>query len=225
MKVTLIRYTPAPQELVALAGKLCYSPSTLDELAEGIAEHDQTKYLNKLTDMGHLSPVEHVSFTFGIEGVSRALLAQITRHRIASFSVQSQRYVGMGEMPCVTPPTFENDPDVLEEYEKVLEHIRWFYEYAVDRGIPKEDARYATPQAAQTRIVVTMNARELMHFIALRACSRAQWEIREVAKEMLKLCREVAPELFSNAGAACVRGVCPEGKLSCGHPWKGGERK
>lgn len=228
MKVTLIRYTPAPQELVALAGKLCYSPATLDELAEGIAEHDQTKYLNKLTDMGHLSPVEHVSFTFGIEGVSRALLAQITRHRIASFSVQSQRYVKMGsDEECfeyVIPPSIiALGEEAVEEYCRQMETMNeWYQEWCMKLGGGKaanEDARFVLPNAAATRIVMTMNARELMHFLSLRTCNRAQWEIRAVADEMLRLAREAAPELFGKAGCACLQGKpCPEGKLSCGHP-------
>lgn len=219
MKVTLIRYTPAPQELVAFAGKLCYSPSTLDELAEGIAEHDQTKYLNKLTDMGHLSPVEHISFTFGIEGVSRALLAQITRHRIASFSVQSQRYVKGSGLLVVMPPTIYADPVMTEEYLCLMETAEGFYKKCLERGIPAEDARYGTLQGGMTSIMMTMNARELLHFFSLRCCNRAQWEIRNLADEMLFLCRQVAPELFKKAGCACMRGEkCPEGKMTCGKP-------
>ena len=207
MKVELRRHTPIPTAICGEAAALCTASS------------DWEKSLRGAMQGGHESVLEHATFTFLIEDVSRVLLAQITRHRIASFSVQSQRYVGMGEMPCVTPPTFDDDPEVLEEYEKVLEHIRWFYEYAVDRGIPKEDARYATPQAAQTCMIVTMNARELLHFFSLRCCNRAQWEIRNLADEMLFLCRQVAPELFKKAGCACMRGEkCPEGKMTCGKP-------
>ena len=207
MKVELIRYTPAPVELVGEAAALCTASDNPDRARRGAMAS------------GHLSVAEHVSFTFRVEGVSRALLAQITRHRIASFSVESQRYVDMGEMPCVVPPSIAADPQVLEEYKQVLTHVKAFYRFAVARGIPKEDARYATPQAACTRYITTMNARELMHLFELRTCNRAQWEIREMADQMLRLARSAAPELFRKAGCACMQGKpCPEGKASCGHP-------
>ncbi len=223
--VTLIRYTPAPEELIALAGKLCYSPSTLDDLAEGIAEHDQSKYLKKLTDMGHLSPIEHASFTFGIEGVSRSLLAQITRHRIASFSVQSQRYVAMGDennsFDYIMPPAIAAlGEEEAAEYRRQMETMdQWYQQWRVKLGGGKasnEDARFVLPNAAATRIVMTMNARELIHFLSLRCCNRAQWEIREVAWQMLSLAQEAAPAIFRKAGPSCVSGACPEGKMTCG---------
>jgi len=223
--VTLIRYTPAPEELVALAGKLCYSPATLEDLAEGVAEKDQTKYLTKLTDMGHLSPIEHASFTFGIEGVSRTLLAQITRHRIASFSVQSQRYVALGGddagFDYIVPPAIAAlGEEELAEYHRQMELMdKWYQEWRVKLGGGKasnEDARFVLPNAAATRIVMTMNARELIHFLSLRCCNRAQWEIREVAWKMLELAYEATPSLFSNAGPSCLSGKCPEGKMTCG---------
>ena len=206
MNVELIRYTPAPAELVGEAAAICTAAKHRDKARRGAMAS------------GHMSVAEHASFTFRVEGVSRALLAQITRHRLASFSVESQRYVDMGDMPCVTPPTIAADPEVLDEYDKVLRHINDFYRYAVDKGIPGEDARYATPQAACTRFIVTANAREWMHIFAMRSCNRAQWEIREMADEMLRLAREAAPELFDKAGPGCVRRKCPEGKMSCGRP-------
>ena len=223
--VTLIRYTPAPEELVALAGKLCYSPATLEDLAEGIAEKDQTKYLTKLTDMGHLSPIEHASFTFGIEGVSRTLLAQITRHRIASFSVQSQRYVALGGedegFDYIVPPAIAAlGEEQVAEYHRQMELMnQWYQEWRVKLGGGKasnEDARFVLPNAAATRIVMTMNARELIHFLSLRCCNRAQWEIREVAWKMLELAYNAAPSLFGSAGPSCLSGKCPEGKMTCG---------
>ncbi len=224
-KVKLLRYTPAPEELVALAGKLCYSASDLDDLSAGIAEKDQTKYLGRLMDMGHLSPVEHASFTFGIEGVSRSLLAQITRHRIASFSVQSQRYVALGDdetgFDYVMPPAIAalGEEDAAE-YRRQMDTINgWYQTWRKKLGTGEksnEDARFVLPNAAATRMMVTMNARELMHFLSLRCCSRAQWEIRAVAWQMLELAREVAPTLFDSAGPGCLRGPCPEGKKSCG---------
>lgn len=206
MNVELIRYTPDPAELVGEAAAICTNAKHRDKARRGALAS------------GHTSILEHASFTFRIDGVSRALLAQLTRHRIASYSVESQRYVDMGEMPCVIPQTIAERPEVLEEYKQVVAHIKAFYRYAVDQGIPAEDARYATPQAACTQLIVTMNARELQHFFSMRCCNRAQWEIREMADRMLEQCREVEPDLFSKAGPGCVRGKCPEGKMSCGRP-------
>ena len=224
-KVALLRYTPAPEELIALAGKLCYSASDLEDLQEGVARRDQSKYLGRLMDMGHLSPVEHASFTFGIEGVSRSFLAQITRHRIASFSVQSQRYVALGDdetgFDYVMPPTIEAlGEEAAAEYRAQMETINTWYQTwrkrLGDGEKSNEDARFVLPNASATRMLVTMNARELQHFLALRCCNRAQWEIRAVAWEMLRLAREAAPKLFESAGPGCLRGPCPEGKKCCG---------
>ncbi len=224
-KVKLIRYTPAPEELVAMAAKLCYSASDLDDLGEGVAKKDQTKFINRLMDMGHLSPVEHASFTFGIEGVSRSFLAQITRHRIASFSVQSQRYVALGDdetgFDYIVPPAIEalGEEDAAE-YRRQMEQMNGWYQAwrkkLGDGEKSNEDARFVLPNAAATRMLVTMNARELTHFLSLRCCSRAQWEIRSVAWQMLALAYEAAPALFEDAGPGCLRGPCPEGKKCCG---------
>ncbi|MDD7413942.1 MAG: FAD-dependent thymidylate synthase [bacterium] len=223
--VKLLRYTPAPEELVAMAGKLCYSPASLDDLQERIETHDQSKYLKKLTDMGHLSPIEHASFTFGIEGVSRSLLAQITRHRIASFSVQSQRYVAMGDeergFDYVMPPAIRAlGEDAAEEYRRQMEQINEWYQAWRERlgggTSANEDARFVLPNGAATRMLVTMNARELIHFLALRCCNRAQWEIREVAWQMLEQAYAAAPQLMRLAGPSCLHGACPEGRMSCG---------
>ena len=217
--VKLIRYTPVPEEIVAMAGRLCYSPSDLDALEERVSRQDQSKYLQKVSSMGHHSLLEHAVFTFGLEGVSRALLAQITRHRVASFSVQSQRYVGMEEdFDYVVPPSIrELGEDAVAAYCAQMEQIGAWYAQWMER-VPKEDARFLLPNAASTRMLVTMNARELLHFFSLRCCNRAQWEIREVAWRMLDLAKEAAPDLFHRAGPACLFGSCPEGKTTCGHP-------
>ena len=220
--VILIEYTPDPERVVASAGRLCYSSAEIDDLLESVSAKDQTKYLNMLRRLGHLSTFEHVSFTFGIEGVSRALLAQITRHRIASFSVQSQRYVGQsGEhgFDYVVPERVRAlGGEYVQRYAQQMaqldEWYRGWLELVGDDG--KEDARFVLPNAAATRMVVTMNARELTHFFTLRCCNRAQWEIREVAWQMLKLVHDVAPALFDECGPGCLRGACPEGKMSCG---------
>ena len=224
--VKLLRYTPAPEELVAMAGKLCYSPASLDDLQERIETHDQSKYLKKLTDMGHLSPIEHASFTFGIEGVSRSLLAQITRHRIASFSVQSQRYVALGDdengFDYVVPPRIAalGEEAEAEYHAQMAQMNAWYQAWRKRLGAGEasnEDARFVLPNAAATRMLVTMNARELLHFLSLRCCNRAQWEIRSVAWQMLALAYEAAPALFGKAGPGCLRGACPEGRKCCGH--------
>ena len=217
--VVLIEYTPNPDSVVAAAGRLCYSNADIDALRTRVSEKDQTKYLRKL---GHLSTFEHVSFTFGIEGVSRALLAQITRHRIASFSVQSQRYVGQsGEdgIDYILPPEIEKLGDeYVKRFADQMDMMdKWYREWLELLGEGgKEDARFVLPNAAATRMVVTMNARELNHFFALRCCNRAQWEIRDVAWQMLKLAHEAAPALFDECGPECLRGRCPEGKMCCG---------
>lgn len=210
-----------------MAAKLCYSAADIDELAQGIEQKDQAIFLQRLMDMGHLSPVEHASFTFGVEGVSRSLLAQITRHRIASFSVQSQRYVsqkshGEGTFNYIVPPRIkELGEEYVKKFEEQMKQIQiWYDEWIEALGNQgeksNEDARFVLPNAAETKFVVTMNARELLHFFSLRCCNRAQWEIRNLAIEMLKQVKEVAPNLFKNAGPGCVRGKCPEGKLTCG---------
>lgn len=210
MQVKLIRCTAAPEELCGEAAALCTG-----------YEGNPVNALKGALRRGHESVAEHASFTFRIEGVSRALLAQLTRHRIASFSVQSQRYVDMGDMSVVVPPSIEFDKVLYDEYRELMERVNSFYRWAVLRGVPKEDARYVTPQAACTKLIVTMNARELMHLFELRTCNRAQWEIRRMADLMLEECTVAAPEMFKNAGCACMQGKpCPEGKNTCGKPRK-----
>ena len=215
MNVQLLAHTPAPEQLVAASAKLCYSAASIADLA-AIEADKAAEFISRLPE-AHQSPLEHVSFTFGIEGVSRAMLAQITRHRIASFSVQSQRYVNMDEFGYVIPPSIAANQDALDEYEHFMDRADLVYTYLRSSGIPAEDARFVLPNACETRMIVTMNARELLHFFSLRCCKRAQWEIRAVADEMLRLCKEVAPEIFAKAGPGCVRGHCPEGKMRCKH--------
>jgi len=226
MKVSLLRYTPAAGELLAAAGQVCYSARSIAEIAAGVEGDDA--WVERLIRMGHHSPLEHAVFTFGIEGVSRSLLAQITRHRIASFSVRSQRYVGEkgetqadGVFPYVVPPSVQAlGPDYVTEYRAQMATMQEWYDYWVrvlgGGRATYEDARYVLPNAAATSLVVTMNARELRHFFRLRLCLRAQWEIRNLAGRMLELAREAAGGLFKGAGPACVLGACPEGEMTCG---------
>lgn len=226
-KVKLIRYTADPEATVALAAKLCYSDRELDDLTDNIMASDNGAFINRLTEMGHQSPMEHAAFTFSIEGVSRALLAQITRHRIASFSVRSQRYVSEESFNYVVPPAIEElGAAAVARFVGQMDTIMdWYRDWqsALGRGEKSnEDARFILPNACETKMIVTMNARELMHFFALRCCNRAQWEIRNVAWLMLEEVVKVAPNLFRDCGPGCLRGDCPEGKKSCG---KGAEVK
>lgn len=240
MKVTLLTHTPEPEKIIAAAAKLCYASSDIDTLLDGLTEEKTVNFLNMLSGLGHLSPIEHITFTFGIEGVSRALLAQITRHRIASFSVQSQRYVEEKNYEFVTPPEIAEIPEALEEFNKQMDRAISSYNKLADilkdkhyktfisEGLGEkeaakkaqkkaiEDARFVLPNACDTKMVMTMNARSLLNFFSLRCCSRAQWEIKALADEMLRLCFEVAPTIFKNAGPGCVRGKCAEGNMTCG---------
>lgn len=240
MKITLISHTPLPEEIVASAAKLCYSPCSIEETIEKSSNGNTAQFIKMLAKIGHESPLEHVSFTFGLEGVSRALLAQITRHRIASYSVQSQRYVKKENFEYVVPPEISKIPEAKKEflkamqedqdhYEKLTEMLfKKHFEEFLNSGIPEEtskkaaekkaieDARYVLPNACFTNIICTFNARSLLNFFAHRCCQRAQWEIREVATEMLKLVKAVAPNIFAFAGPPCVKGPCKEGKMSCG---------
>lgn len=212
MNVTLIRFTPEPDKLCGEAAAICTGYTG-----------DPLKALRGALDSGHESVVEHASFTFRVEGVSRVLLAQLTRHRVASYSVQSQRYCG-ADLGLVLPDSMAIG-DMIDEIIEVKCAVKKLYNKAISLGTPQEDARYFTLQGGVTSLIVTMNARELRHFFSLRCCNRAQWEIRELARRMLAECSVVAPELFKDAGPGCLRGPCPEGKRSCGHPMKRGDER
>lgn len=240
MKVKLLTYTPDAEKTIAAAAKLCYAKSDIDTLTENLTPEKVESFLKMLEDLGHESPVEHASFTFAIEGVSRALLAQITRHRIASFSVQSQRYVSKTDFSYIIPPEIDALPEAREEYIAAMEEDARHYESLrqklmarhletnLAQGMPEaeakraaekkanEDARFVLPNACDTRIIMTMNVRSLHNFFRLRCCTRAQWEIRELAIAMLKLVREVCPLLFGKAGPSCLYGACSEGAYTCG---------
>lgn len=271
LKVKIIAHTPQPDKVVAQAGKLCYSAVGVDEITQKLTEEEIARYVNMLASIGHESPLEHVSFTFAIEGISRACTHQIVRHRIASYSQQSQRYVKLEQFEYIIPPAIESNPEAKRIFIEAMERDQKAYDELVDllledilidkhaadygsciREILKEnpdavpdrskvldlyaenfledyrkaekqaieDARYVFPNACETKIVITMNARSLLHFFNVRCCNRAQWEIREMATEMLKECKKIAPALFKKAGPDCVYGKCGEGKMSCKHPRK-----
>ena len=232
MKVVLLSHTPNPEKLISIAAKNCYSPYSITQTQENLENGEIEKFVTMLVNIGHESPLEHISFTFGIEGVSRSLLAQLTRHRIASYSVQSQRYVKNKEIDYVTPPSLSDIPS----YKCIMNTIHDLYldlsdrltKCYIDKGIdPKqaekmaiEDARYVLPNAYTTNIVCTFNARSLLNFFTHRCCNRAQWEIRQLADKMLEIVKKIAPNVFKNAGSHCVRGKCTEGKMTCGNPRK-----
>lgn len=254
LKVKLIEHTPSPEKIVASAAKLCYSQVGVDEILENLDEQKTHKFLDMLMTYGHHSPIEHVSFTFAIEGVSRSLTHQLVRHRVASYSQQSQRYVRLKQFEYIIPPNIEKNEEAKNIFIKSMNRIQEEYnqlveilfknelaslvkehlndkklispdevdekQYAMLKGKAEkkaiEDARYVFPNACETKIIVTMNARELIHFFNHRCCNRAQWEIRQMAREMLMQARVVAPVLFKYAGPSCVNGPCPEGGMCCG---------
>ena len=241
LRVDLVRYTPEPVKTVAMAAKLCYSPVGIAEISENMTDEQAEKFVKMLMGFSHMSPLEHISFSFAIEGVSRTLTHQLVRHRLASYSQQSQRYVSESEFDFVVPPAIENDKEALDAFNESMSMIQKSYEKIRDiltknktqdlvknEGLDKdaarkkaiklanEDARFVLPGACETKIIVTMNARELLHFFGERTCNRAQWEIREMATQMLKQVKEVCPVIFDNAGPGCISGGCPEGKMTCG---------
>ena len=251
LKVQLISHTPEPDKVVAQAGKLCYSAVGVDEIAQKLTEEEIARYVNMLASIHHESPLEHVSFTFAIEGVSRVLTHQLVRHRLASYSQQSQRYVKLEQFEYIVPPAIEKNEkakalfietmekdqeaynqivdelinDKIREFKKIYDRDLTKKEYSAIEKQAIEDARYVFPNACETKIAVTMNARSLLHFFNVRCCNRAQWEIREMATEMLKECKKIAPALFKKAGPDCVYSKCGEGNMSCGHPRKENEFK
>lgn len=240
-RVALITHTPEPEKIIAAAAKLCYSSSDIHDLLKGLDEEEVKKFIDKLAGLGHESPFEHISFTFGIEGVSRSLTHQLVRHRIgSSYSQKSQRYVTEGAFDYIIPPDIENSTDAKEIYIKAMEDQQKAYDdltailfnkhYSMFMAEGKsekkaksmaekkaiEDARYVLPNACETKIIVTMNARALFNFFHHRCCNRAQWEIQDLATKILMLVREVAPTVFKYSGPNCLNGPCPEGAMTCG---------
>ncbi len=215
MIVKLLSHTPEPEKVIAVAARLCYSNLSVDELLSGFTKEKIEEFIKKIIELGHESVLEHVSFTFGIEGISRACSHQLVRHRIASYSQQSQRYVNFKNIEYVIPDSIKSNSEILNDFNDFMQQAAKLYGKMLNFGIPAEDARFILPNAANTKIIVTMNLRELKHFFKLRCCNRAQWEIRELAINMLKLLKEKIPLLFSQMGPACINGPCPEGSMSC----------
>lgn len=220
MDVRLLNHTPDPERAIAAAARLCYAPVGAAELTETMSGEAVRRVLKTIITSGHTSALEHASYTFAIDGVSRALTHQLVRHRLASYNQQSQRYVTYASEPAfVTPPSVAGDPAVAETFAAATRAAFDAYRALVDAGVPAEDARYLLPNAMETKIVVTMNIRELLHFFELRCCKRAQWEIRDLALAMLALAEPTAPYIFMDAGASCRRGPCREGTMTCGDPY------
>ena len=243
MRVELLAYTPNPDYIVAMSAKLCYSKVGVDNIRDNLNDENVEKFITHLTSIGHQSPIEHVSFTFGIDGISRTCTHQLVRHRIASYSQQSQRYVKLEQFEYIIPPQIKNNEKARKIYIKSMEDAQKAYDdivneildenikYFLSEGYNEkqaksmaekksiEDARYVFPNACETKIVVTMNARTLMNFFEHRLCERAQWEIKEMAYLMLEEVKKVAPNLFKKAGPSCVsKPKCKEGTMSCRHP-------
>lgn len=232
LKVLLVEHTPNPELVIAKAAKLCYSSVGIEKMNEKMDSESIDKFINMLMSYGHESPVEHVSFTFAIEGVSRSLTHQLVRHRIASYSQQSQRYVKLAQFEYVIPPEIEKDEKAKSIFISSMENNQKAYNELADilksryveEGMSNsasekkaiEDARYVFPNACETKIVVTMNVRSLLNFFKHRCCNRAQWEIREMAFEMLRQVKQISPSIFKYSGPSCIKDGCPEGKMTCG---------
>ncbi|MBN2066835.1 MAG: FAD-dependent thymidylate synthase [Candidatus Diapherotrites archaeon] len=215
LKVEMLAFTPKPGETAATAAHMCYAGIDIEKLKQKVSPEYAKKLLKRLTEEGHMSPLEHASFTFAIEGISRACSHQLVRHRIASFSQQSQRYVKETGFNFIVPPKVKSNENSLKKFNESMGQSEKAYEELL-KEVPAEDARFVLPNACETRIIVTMNTRSLYNFFERRLCVRAQWEIRCLAEAMFKLCKEAAPLLFEACGPICDRlGYCPE-RETCG---------
>lgn len=229
LSVTLLQCTPDPERAVAIAGRLCYAPVSAAELQHDMNDADVAKLVRVLVRSGHHSALEHASFTFAVDGVSRACTHQIVRHRLASYNQQSQRYVNFGQADSfVVPPSIAGNREAEAIFLQAMEQARSAYDRLVEIGLAdgrsresvQEDARFVLPNAAETKIVITMNARELRHFFQVRCCRRAQWEINALAWQMRSMVRGISPNLFEGTGPNCLYGECGEGKMTCGDPYR-----
>ena len=227
VNVKLLEYTKNPLSIIWVACRQCYSAGFAGDMFTE-EEQDTSKkseFIKKIMASGHESPLEHVKFTFAIEGVSRALTHQLVRHRVASYSQQSQRYVAENDFSYIIPPSIKNNKEAMDKFDETMKYVQDAYnqisESLRNKGKKGEsvnqDARFVLPQAAETKIVVSMNCRELLHFFKHRCCTRAQWEIRELADKMAQMCHDTLPELFPKKSAKCdFLGYCPEDSFCCG---------
>jgi len=224
MRIKLVSYTQDPERICAAAALTSTNKSTFEERLksfEGEEGLEKARALVKrIVSCGHETIIEHASFTFSVEDVSRALTHELVRHRIASYTHQSQRYVAFDEVNPLSSfkrsEKIDKDAEAKKRFDEALEKSADTYKKLLEKGIPAEDARLILPNAMLSNITVTMNARALKNFFRLRCCNRALWELHDLADEMLKQAKEVAPAIFHDSGPACVRGPCTEGKMSCG---------
>jgi len=219
MNLTLIKYTPEPEKTIATAARLCYSPISGNKIYKNMSLEEARKLIKFIVKSGHLSPIEHASFTFSVEGISRVLSHQIVRNRIASYSQQSQRYVKFYKnFDFIIPPIIQKDTNLTKAYSKFMKKAHNFYLNLLYFKIPAEDARYVLPNASETKMIFTMNAREILHFVTINSCNRSQWEMVDFSDKILFQVKKVAPSLFEKAGPNCVRNVCTETKFKCKNP-------
>jgi len=215
LKVELISYTKDPEITCAKCASISWRAKRIKDLTLDEAR----EIISRVLGYGHESVIEHANFSFFVEGVSRSLTHQLVRHRIASYTQQSMRYVDLSKLDhyFIRPESISKNPELSIIFDGVMTKCKEAYDQFRKKDISPEDARFVLPIASQTKIAITMNARELRHFFALRCCLRSQWEIRHLADEMLKLCKKNAPSLFKNSGPSCVElGYCPERELTCG---------
>lgn len=215
LRVELVSYTKDPEIACARCASVSWRQSGMKE----ITLEQAREIIKRALRYGHESVIEHVSFTFFVEGISRSLTHQLVRHRIASYTQQSMRYVDLTNLEgyFIKPESISKNQELDELFDNTIINCKDAYDHFRKNGIPPEDARFVLPISTQTKIAMTMNARELRHFFMLRCCLRAQWEIRELANKILQICKSVAPSLFENAGPSCAKlGYCPEAELTCG---------
>jgi len=215
LKVSLISFTKDPEITCAKCATVSWRRKGMKE----VSLNDARTIMKRVLGYGHESVIEHASFTFFVENISRSLTHQLVRHRIASYTQQSMRYVDLTKSRAyfIRPQSVSNHDELVEVFDDVMTRCKAAYDTLRKRGVPAEDSRFVLPIATQTKIAFTMNARELRHFFEMRCCFRAQWEIRELANSMVRICKTVAPSLFENAGPSCVKlGYCPEDELTCG---------
>jgi thymidylate synthase (FAD) len=214
VKVALLEKSPSPTAMTATAARTCYSANPPEAIVERWRNKpdDMRKTVDRVRAAGHHSTLEHNIYVFGVTGLSRAATHQLVRHRHLQFDQQSQRYLAFknAEFPYVKPKKIASLPDVSARFDRLMADVGQIYQAMLDAGIPGEDARFILPNATASQLVVSGNARAWYEFLTLRTCNMAQWEIREMSFQVLRILKREDPDLFKDAGATCVRGYCHE---------------